>query len=510
MATEGYFIPKNTIIPSRSEDVTLVGISPSLPMISPNTMKSLRMVLAAALAVQFLALSMPAADAKRPNVLFIAIDDLRDWVGCLKQNPQTKTPNIDRLAKMGEVFTRSYCAAPVCNPSRAALMSGLRPFTTGVYENNNDWRTVIAEDKPLTTAFRKGGYFVCGAGKIYHEAYVRRSEWDDYLENAGGNPKVPEGQSDGVGGIKFAPLDCKDEDLNDWKITTYGIEQLQKKHDKPFFLAVGLHKPHMPWNVPKKYYDLFPLESIKLPPYQENDLEDIPPAGVRMAHPETDHEPMVTSGRWKEAVQGYLASIAYTDMNIGRLLDALEKSAYKDNTISCFWSDHGWHLGEKHHWRKFALWEEATRSPVIWVVPGLTKAGSVCDRTVDHMTIYPTLTDLCGIPTPSHVEGRSIRALLANPKAPWDQPGLTTYKYKNHGIRTEGWRYIRYANGNEELYDESKDPNEWNNLAGKAEFSAKKAELSKLLPTSDHEDIGGGRGQGAEATGGKKKNKKKE
>ena len=254
----------------------------------------------------------------------------------------------------------------------------------------------------------------------------------------------------------------------------------------------------MPWNVPKKYYDLFPVAGIKLPPYLENDLEDLPPAGLKMAHPQTDHEPMVKSGRWKEAIQGYLASIAYTDMNIGRLLDAFEKSAYKDNTIICLWGDHGWHLGEKHHWRKFTLWEEATRAPLIWVVPGVTKPGTVSERTVDFMSIYPTLTDLCGIPTPKHVEGESLRALLVNPQAPWDKPGMTTYRYKNHTVRTAAWRYIRYENGDEELYDETKDPNEWTNLAPKPEFAPKVAELRKLMTTRDAADIGGASGQGAE------------
>ncbi|MDO8543713.1 MAG: sulfatase [Opitutaceae bacterium] len=448
-----------------------------------------------------LASALHAATPQKPNVLFIAIDDLRDWVGYFAHNPQSKTPNLDRFAKMGVSFSRAYCAAPVCNPSRAALMSGLRPSTSGVYENSNDWRTAIALDKPLTTAFRNAGYHVCGAGKIYHESYRRREEWDDYLENEGGMPRVPAGQSDGVGGIKFAPLDCKDEDINDWRIISYGIEQLKKKHDKPLFLAVGVHKPHMPWNVPRKYYDMFPLETIKLPPYLENDLDDIPPAGQKMAHPNTDHEPMLKSGRWKEAVQGYLAAIAYTDMNLGRLLDAFEKSAYKDNTIICLWGDHGWHLGEKHHWRKFTLWEEATRSPLIWKVPGLTKPGTVSDRTVDFMSIYPTLMDLCGIPKPAHVEGENIRALLANPRAAWDKPGMTTYRFKNHTVRDAGWRYIRYENGDEELYDESKDENEWANLAMKPEFAAKKAELAKYLPKTNHADIGGRPNKGAEDFG---------
>ncbi len=438
-----------------------------------------------------LLLCMPAFAANppaRPNVLFIAVDDLRDWIGYFGHNPQSKTPNYDRLSRMGTSFTRAYCASPVCNPSRTALMSGLRPSTSAVYENNIDFRPIIPPAKMLTTAFREAGYYVHGAGKIYHEAYRRREEWDDYLEKERGDPRPPAGRSEGVGGIKFAPLDCRDDELSDWGIADYGIASLQRKHDQPFFLAVGFHKPHMPWNVPRKWFDLFPLESIKLPPYLENDLDDLPPAAVRMAHPETDHVPMQKSDRWKEAIQAYLATIAYCDMNLGRLLDALEQSAYRDNTIICLWGDHGWHLGEKHHWRKFALWEEATKAPFMWVVPGVTKPNTICERTVDFMSIFPTLTDLCGIPTPAHNEGVSIRRLLADPKASWDLPALTTYRFNNHTVRSEGWRYIRYANGDEELYDETRDPNEWTNLAAKPEFAARKAELAKSLPRTNTPD----------------------
>ncbi len=441
------------------------------------------------LGLLFTSLSLPAADTKKPNVLFIAIDDLRDWVGYLHRNEQTKTPNIDRLAKMGTAFTRSYCAAPVCNPSRTALMSGMRPSTTSVYGNETDWRKVVPEDKPLTAAFRGAGYSVLGAGKIYHGSFERRGEWDDYLENEGGSKAEkklsPNAKNDGVGGIKFAPLDCEDSDLPDWKITDYGIEQLGKAHDKPFFLAVGLHKPHMAWNVPQKWYDMFPLSDIKLPPYKEDDLADIPRAGVAMAKPQGDHKAMLDSGRWKEAVQAYLAATAYTDMNIGRLLDAFDKSPHKDNTIIVFWCDHGWHLGEKHHWRKFALWEEATRAPLLWVVPGLTKPGSICERTVDFMSIYPALMDVCGIPKPAHVEGLSIKPLLADPAAAWATPALTTHGFNNHGIRNEGWRYIRYANGEEELYNEATDPNEWTNLAQDPQYNDTKAELAKSIPATN-------------------------
>jgi arylsulfatase A-like enzyme len=381
-------------------------------------------------------------------------------------------------------------------------MSGLRPSTTGVYSNGSDWRPVVSEDKPLTAAFRRAGYYVAGAGKIYHGGFDRRSEFDDYYSERHRDPQ-PNGDT-GVGGIKFAPLDCRDEDLHDYHITSYCIEQLGKQHDKPFFLACGLHKPHMPWNVPRKYYDMFPLEGIELPKVTHDDLGDVPPAGARMARPEGDHAAILQSERWKDAVQGYLAAIAYTDMNIGRLLDALDKSPHKDNTIICFWGDHGWHLGEKEHWRKFALWEEATRSPLIWVVPGVTQPGR-CDRPVDFMSIFPTLMDLCGIECPQHVEGVSVRPLLADPRVAWDRPALMTFHRNNHALRTEKWRYIRYANGDEELYDTLSDPHEWTNLADRPEKAAIKAELASHLPTTNEEEAPGGRGKGK----GKRKNRAK-
>ena len=303
---------------------------------------------------------------------------------------------------------------------------------------------------------------------------------------------------DSVGGIRFGAADCGDDALPDYHITDWCIKQLNQKHDKPMFLACGLHKPHMPWFVPKKYFDMFPLETIELPPHIDNDLDDVPPAGIKMAKPQGDHANILKANKWKNAVQAYLAATAYTDMNVGRLIDALDKSPYKDNTIICFWCDHGWHLGEKQHWRKFALWEEATRSPVLWVVPGMTKPGSVSERTVDHMAIYPTLCDLCGIAIPKHVQGESIKSLLVDPKAEWNKPALTTYLFNNHGVRDERWRYIRYANGDEELYDHDADPNEWTNLAKKSEFNEVKAKLAGVFPKENHPDIGGKKGAGAE------------
>jgi arylsulfatase A-like enzyme len=422
-------------------------------------------------------------EKSKPNVLFIAIDDLNHWVTHLQRNPQAKTPNIDRLAKMGVTFENSYCAVPACEPSRCALMSGRRPWTSGCYLNGDSWKEFQQPGEGLSAQFLKAGYHVAGAGKIYHSMQYHEEEWSEYLPKNALKLDGPNVQkNDGF----HNPMnhDLKDQDIMDWHTVNYCIDQLNSVKDKPFFIACGLYKPHLPFAVPKKYYEQFPLESIELPPYRDNDLDDLPPAGVRMAGANGDHAKFLASGRWKAAIQSYLATCAYTDMNVGRLLDAYEQSPQKDNTIIVLWSDHGWSFGEKQHWRKFALWEEPTRMPLIWVVPGMTPAGDVCNRTVDLMHVYPTLCELAGIPTPTHVEGKSIVSLLSNPKSPWDLPAITTHGHENHAVRTESWRYIRYANGDEELYDEKSDPYEWTNLADKPEHAAAKAELAKWLPAN--------------------------
>ena len=456
--------------------------------------------------------ALHAAEVTRPNILFIAVDDLNHWVGHLGRNPQTKTPHLDRLAKMGVTFTRAYCAAPVCNPSRAALMSGRRPGETGVYDNGQNWMPVVPREQTLTTQFLQAGYEVLGAGKIYHASAHRPGEWTEYAEREGGEPKklAATAKNDGVGGIKFAPLECADSAMPDYRIASYGIEQLGRKHARPFFLAVGFHKPHMPWNVPQKYYDLHPLDKIELPPQRADDLKDVPPAGIKMAKPDGDHAQILASGRWKEAVQGYLAAISFCDAQVGRVLDAYEKSPQRDHTIICFWGDHGWHLGEKQHWRKFALWEEATRAPFIWVVPGVTKPGGRCERTVDFMSIYPTLCRLAGLPVPAHALGADLRPLLADPAARWERPGITTFHRNNHAIRTEQFRYIRYADGGEELYDHTKDEYEWTNLATDPAWAAQKAALVKLLPAENAPELPRTPGTGAEGAPKKPGNRKKQ
>ncbi len=422
--------------------------------------------------------------AERPNVLFIAVDDLNHWVGYTGRNPQARTPNIDRLSASGVSFTNAHCVAPACEPSRAALFSGMRPGTTGCYKNGDDWREHIPKGIALNAAFNEAGYFVAAMGKTYHSSTsglerVFAEEWDAY-------PPIPQGTGTG-GAKKFEayfeplPLAMRDEDICDWHTINYCIEQMETPRDEPFFIACGLVKPHLPWAVPDRYYDLFPIETVQLPPHRVDDLDDVPTPG-RLIGNRKDHPKMLERDRWDDAVRSYLGTIAYVDAQIGRLLDAYERSPERDNTILVLWGDHGWHLGEKQRWRKFTLWEEATRVPLVWVAPGVTTAGTISDRPVDLLSIYPTLCDLAGLPKPDHLEGPSLVPLLNDPEADWNGVAITTDGPGNHAVRDGRWRYIHYADGSEELYDHHSDPYEWTNLAVDSAFAEVKARLKAQMP----------------------------
>lgn len=455
-------------------------------------MKSTRRQLLSAVAAPFVLRSAPSA--KKPNVLFIAIDDLNDWVGCMGGNKQARTPNLDRLAARGTLFNSAHCAAPLCNPSRAALMTGVRPSNSGVYDNSQPFResAVLKDAVTIGQHLKANGYRSLGMGKIYHNGgvgpYGDTDTWDEYT-NA---PAFPGPKGEGTAGaakqghFDWAPLDVGDEEISDTKTAAWAAKQLAAKHDKPLFLATGIFRPHLPWYVPKKYFDMFPLDSIELPIVKEDDLDDVPTTGRRFAKPDGDHRRVTQAGMWKKGVQAYLASIAYSDMVVGRVMRALETSPMASDTAVVLWSDHGWHLGEKSHWRKFSLWEESTRNVMMWSVPGMTKAGSRCDRTVSLLDIYPTLCDLTGTGLPKQkLDGQTLVPLLKNANAPRREPAITTYFKGNHTIRTEWWRYIKYADGGEELYDRKKDPMEWTNLALKPEFARAKAEMALWLPKHD-------------------------
>lgn len=427
------------------------------------------------------------------NVLFIPVDDLNHWVGYLGRNNQVITPNLDKLAASGLNFYSAHCAAPACNPSRAALMTGVRPYTSGVYSNSNDWRPVISASKTLPTVFARAGYEVSAGGKIYHGGYDREGEFGYYFKDPKDeSAKAGVAERGGFGGIKWAQINAGDEVMADYKVASWAISELRKKHGKPFFLGAGIFRPHLPWNCPKQYFDMYPLDKIKLPATLPDDLEDLPDEGVRMAHqPGDDHKQMLKQGElaWRRAVQAYMANITFADAQIGRIIDALDQSEYGKNTIVVLWGDHGWSLGEKQHWRKFALWEETTRAPLIFRVPGVTRAGSVCYTPVDFMNVFPTLAQLCGIELPSHVEGVSMVSLLKKPDAPWTRPAITTMGFGNHSVRTKKWRYISYLGGGQELYDEENDRYEFHNLASDPKYRKIISQLKQYLPKHNQPEI---------------------
>lgn len=447
----------------------------------------------------------PSGDADAPpNILFISVDDLNDWIGCLGGHPQAKTPNIDRLAASGVLFTNAHCPAPACNPSRTAIMSGLSPHVSGLYRNQQKMRTVLPNAQLLPKYFSQQGYWAAGSGKLLHYVIDARS-WDEYFpakETENPFPRtlypkkrpvsLPRGGKWQYGETDWGALDVTDEKFGgDWLVSKWIGEQLARKHDKPFFLATGIYRPHEPWFVPKKYFDQFPLKDIQLPPgYKADDLDDLPPAGKRRG-PNRYFAHIRKHSQWKQAIQGYLASISFADAMVGRVLTALDEGPNRDNTIVVLWSDHGWHLGEKQHWQKFTAWRVCTRVPLIVRVPkgspGLpngTQAGTKCSKPVNLLSLFPTLTDVAGLLAKKDNSGPSILPLLKNPKADWphvaithlDQPG-------NYSISGERWRLIRYANGEEELYDTQTDPYEWTNLAAKPEHANILKRLRKHSPT---------------------------
>ena len=440
----------------------------------------------------------------RPNVLFIGVDDLRDWVGHLSGHPNAKTPNIDRLAKRGVSFTRAYCSAPLCNPSRISVLTGVAPSKSGVYGNGEKLRQKLPNTVTLMQHFRASGYSVRGAGKIFHgtSAYDMDS-WDIFFKSSGSkkHPVKRDSSLPKSAWVPWGALACSDDEMLDGINAKWIITELKKPQKKPFFLAYGLTKPHLTWSVPQKYFDLHPLEGIKLPPTKKGDLDDLPAFGKKLARevydpsgerdfavkPNGDHANVIANNQWLKAVQAYLATISFADAQIGRVLDALDRSGHADNTIVVLWGDHGWHLGEKNHWRKHALWDVSTRTPLIFSAPRGVAKDKLCQRPVSLIDIYPTLIDLCGLPKRRGLDGQSLKSLLENPERKWDRPVVITYGLNNHAVQTERWRYIRYRDGGQALYDHERDPNEWTNLAFIPKYSPQKTKLAKWLPSTNGE-----------------------
>ena len=411
-----------------------------------------------------------AEDQRPPNVLLITVDDLNDWVVGLDGHPQSLTPNIERLARRGVFFTNAHCQAPICNPSRTSFMTGLRPSTTGIYENRPWFRsTALNKNRvTLTEHFSANGYETFTAGKIFHGSRTEKRSFDNIGPTPGQVDKEAKRVQAELKGLwDFGPQDYGGNKSNDYKDASWVIELLGRKHPRPFFAALGFYRPHVPFYAPRKWFELHPLDKVRLPEVKLDDWLDLPEAARKLMSNKTPppHDWFVKNGKWKPAVQAYLSCVSFMDAQVGRVLNALEKSAYAKNTIVVLISDHGFHLGEKQRWAKQSLWETSTHVPMIFSVPGGLR-GKRCSRPVELIQVFPTLVELCEIKKREGLEGVSIKALLDDPSAAWSRPALTTYKRNNHAVRSERWRYIRYSDGSEELYDHSKDPNEWTNLAG--------------------------------------------
>ncbi len=439
----------------------------------------------------------PKQATSKLNVLFLAVDDLNDWISLY--NGPIKTPNLERLAKRGVLFSRAYCSSPACNPSRASIMTGLRPSTTGVYGNKTDWRKALPDVVTIPQHFMAHGYWTEGAGKIYHHHYnnafhddasfhrffkLRTDPYPDQKLN-----KITNWIGGRGGGPTSQPFDWgawpKDEKQTpDAQTVDYAINFLDEKHEKPFFFAAGIFRPHSPWYAPLEYFKRYPLKKLVMPELFEDDLNDLPAGALKMLEQGKPfiYKTIVGNNQLKEAIQAYQACATFADFQIGRILDALESSDYKENTVIVLWSDHGFHLGEKKHWEKFALWEKSNRTPFIISAPNITNAGAICERPVSLLDIYPTLIELCDLNPRSDLDGISLMPLLKNPDQEWDRPAVMTYGKGNHAVRSQRWRYIRYSDGSEELYDHFSDPNEWFNLAGKPEFEHTIEKLRKWLP----------------------------
>jgi len=443
-----------------------------------------------------------AGGAARPDVLFVAIEDIAPLMGCYG-HPAVKTPNIDALARRGVLFDRAYCQAAVCNPSRASVITGLRPTTTGVYGNGTDWRRRIpAGHRTLPELFQAGGYETAICGKIVHhpryfkdvsEEGNRREArmWDRKLparsrgaKRPAKRPKAP--RPDFLAkdhyiarSLRWGPTGLADAEQRDGAIALAVAKALRAKRGKPLFLAVGFHSPHYTLVAPDKYIDMYPPEKIALPTSPPGDLDDVP--GKYGVFNTTDDK-WLGEAEKREVIAAYYACISYVDACVGVLMKALKDAGRENSTIVCLWGDHGMHLGEHFLWRKHTLFENAARVPFLIVAPDTARVGAVCRRPVELVDIYPTLADLCGLDAGKGLDGVSMKRLLRDPAGPWKRAAFTHRGPTNRTLRTERWRYTEWGSPDKaELYDHQTDGGEFRNLAGNPKHAKTLAELRKLM-----------------------------
>lgn len=434
----------------------------------------------------------PLQAAQKPNILFIAIDDQNDWIGCLKGHPQIKTPNIDKVASRGTLFTNAHCQSPLCNPSRTSLMTGLRPTTTGIYGLAPWFRTVdrFKDRVSLPQYLEQNGYKTYSTGKIYHGGYGRKKtdkEFNVLGPPAGVGVKPPKKLVNTPNPhplVDWGTFPHKDEEKGDWKVASWAVDQLNKKPTEPFFLSVGFFLPHVPCYATQKWFDLYPADTVQLPPVLDVDRDDTPRFSwyLHWKLPEPRLKFLKEANEWHNLVRSYLACTSFVDSQVGRVVDALEKNNLAENTIIVIWSDHGWHLGEKLITGKNTLWERSTRVPLIFAGPGITE-GAVCSKPAELLDIYPTLVELTGLPPRTDLEGHSLVPQLKDANTPRKWPAITSHNRNNTTVRTENYRYIHYADGSEEFYDMKQDPTEWKNLIHDPNYAKLIEEHRAWLPT---------------------------
>ena len=437
------------------------------------------------------------AEAKKKNVLFLAIDDLNDWIGCLGGHPQVKTPNLDKLAARGTLFTNAHCQAPVCNPSRTSVLLGLRPSTTGIYSLQPSFKKVpkYANHVTIPKVFSLNGYNTSTLGKIYH-GVPPKGEFDKVGTKAPLPNRFPDEklvktpQNHKL--VDWGIWPPKDSDQLDYKTADWAVNELSQKPKDPFFMAVGFFLPHVPLYASQKWFDLYPDDDSVLPPILKDDRADTPRFSwyIHWSLPEPRLQWVRENNEWRNLVRSYLACTSFVDAQIGRIVSAVEQSDYADNTIIVVWGDHGWHLGEKDITGKNTLWDRGTKVPLIFAGPGVTPQQT-CGQPVELLDIYPTLIDLAGVPSRSDLEGISLVPQLKDATTTRTRPAITSHNQGNHGIRSERWRYIRYADGSEELYDMQADPHEWTNLATRPKYASIIKQHRQWLPTIDRDLVPG-------------------